>query len=445
MNNIRFPIFLFLLIGSIIAGTISFASTPVQIISPKYNQIYHYGQQLILTAKYQPNATATIYLTMPNGKPVPEGVYIFNSTGYLTINLGTFGSDNLIIPGNYSIEIEIDSGQLGVVIPFIYQPYEATIVTEVQNNQHLPIPGATVYLYNITSGNNKLLQIETTNSSGFTIFHVIAFSFTQSFEVIASFPGYANESIITTVTQNQTKTVLLTLYPAILNVYVIGAIQNGLQIDPLDPVGYTYLTAIEGENITVYINTMFANTEVSGASINVQLITPKGKNITSSVLQIGNGTYKTSLYLPLLNVPYSALLNITAKYNSLEAIAIIPISVQLNYTTLENHLESQITSLNENISKLNENISKLDNVTTQLDLALLKLSNDTTTLGKTDASLQQVTTLLSSELSNLNSEASTLNKKLDQITPLIYIALIVGIIGTVLAVLALISIRRALS
>ena len=444
MNNIRFAIFLFLLIGSIIAGTISFASMPVQVISPKYNQVYHYGQQLILIAKYQPNTTATIYLTTPNGKPVPQGVYTFNSTGYLTINFGYFGSGNLVMPGNYSLEIEI-SGQSGVVIPFVYQPYEATVVVEVQNNQHLPIPGATVYLYNVTSGNNKLLQIETANSSGFATFHVIAFSFTQSFKVVASFPGYANESMITTVTQNQTKTVLLTLYPAILNVYVIGAMQNGLQIDPLDPVGYTYLTAIEGENITVYINTMFANTEVSNAIINVQLITPNGKNTTSSVLQIGNGTYKTTLYLPLLNVPYSALLNITAKYNSLEATATIPISVQLNYTTLEDHLESQIASLNENISKLNENITKLDNVTIQLDSALLKLSNGTATLEKTDTSLQQVTTLLNGELTNLNGEVNTLNKKLDQITPLIYIALAVGIIGTVLAVLALISIRRALS
>jgi len=155
--NIRLPIFLALLITASIGGLISMATTPVQVISPQSNHVYHYGQPLILIAKYEPNALATIYLSQPDGKPVPEGVFSFNSTGYLTVNFGTFGAGNLVMPGNYSIEIAVNSGENATIVPFIYQPYEATIVVNVQNNQHFPIYGATVYLYNQTS--NKLIQV----------------------------------------------------------------------------------------------------------------------------------------------------------------------------------------------------------------------------------------------------------------------------------------------
>ena len=432
--NVSRLIFLFLLIIAT-AGFITTASPAIQIISPANGQVFHYGQQLILIAKYAPNAVATVYLVIPNGKAIPEGAFEFNSTGYLALNLGTFGSGNLVMPGSYSIEIEV-SGEQAAVVSFIYQPYVGTIVVEVQNSQHLPIPGATVYLYNITSG-IELVGTEATNDSGIAVFHVVSFNTAQNFKVVASFPGYANSSSTVTITQNQTKTVLLTLYPAVLNIYVVDAEQEGLQIDPFNPAGYTSLVAIGGENITVYIETMFANIIVPNATVVAELITPTGKS-TSTATPLGNGTYKVSFNLPLLNVPYDALLNITAEYNSMQATATVPISVQFNYTVLQQHLQSQISSLEENITKL-------ENVTTQLNSELTKLENVTTKLEKTVSSLQEVTSLLSSEISNLNTQVSTLNKKLVQLTPFIYGALAAGIIGVILATLALVAIRRALS
>lgn len=416
-----------------IAGVLVSASVPIEVIAPQVNEVYHTGQNLILLARYVPNTTATIYLITPTGEQIPEGAFMFNSSGYLELNFGTFGSGNLAIPGNYSLEIEVNGGEQGIIVPFIYKQNSATIIVYILNENGLPIKGATVYLYNATS----LVDTETTNTVGTAIFQIIAPNTAEYFKVVASAPGYLNASKTFSIIGNETKSIVLTLYPAVLNIYAVEAVQNGITIDPYNPVGYSSLVATEGSTVTVYIKIAIGNMNVSNASVKVLLTTPENKSEYNAI-SLNNGIYKVSFYLPLFNTSYSVVLNISAKYSKLSGTVIVPIVVQLNYTEIENRLESQIITLEKNVSTL-------ENETAKLTSALTKLENETATLEKTTNSLQKTTLLLDSEISSLNNQLFTLNKKIDQLTPIIYGALIAGVIGVVLAALALNAVRRALS
>ena len=453
MNFLRSILFILLILSATLGGLmITTASTPIQIISPESNQVFHYGQSLIIEAKYFPNKVASIGILNPKGIFTPIGVFQFNSSGYLVIDLGTFGSGNLTIPGNYTLSVEIAGGVAASSVTVNYVPYLATIITEVQNSQHIPLAGATVYVYNVTTpSTNKLLATEYTNDTGMVTIHVIAYSFTQYFKIIVSFPGYVNTSHIISITQNQTESVMFTLYPAVLTINVVGANQNGMMIDPMNPEGYTSLTGVEGTSMTVYIDTLFANMETDNATVSISVITPN--NVTRyQVKQTTNGYYEATFPLPLLNVSYDALMNITATYGSLSANILIPISAQLNVTEIEQNLIKEITNLNATSSKLSSElknvsseITNISSYTQSLSQKLVQITNETSQLSTNIQRLETTTDQLSQDITIFDQQLTTLNHKLNSLTPLIYGALVVAIIGVILAILSLISIRRLIS
>ena len=432
----RLTFFLFLLIAPMFSLVLTASVPPIQVLQPQPSEVYYTGQHLVLIVKYLPNATATIYLITPNGKYVPEGVFYFNSSGYLKVDFGTFGSGNLAVPGNYILEIEVNSGESAITVPFTYQLLIDTIIVKVQNPQGMPIPDAYVTLYNASTYPPLPLISGQTNGSGIIVFSGPVPDTVQVFEVSASAPGYLNASKTFSLPPNQTAFITLTLQPEHLNIYVLGAKQNGLYIDPLNPYGYTSLVATEGENITVYMATYLENTQISNATVKVQVVTPI--NTTNYIATQSNGVYEVSFNLPILNASYEALLVINAQYGSANGTAVIPVIAQLNYTEFENQIESKIISLSQNVSNLDNEVSKL---TTELS----SLGNETASLEKTVNTLSKSATILSGEMSLLDSQLTELNHKLNQLTPLVYGALIAAIIGIVFAVISLINIRRALS
>ena len=467
--NMRFVLGIILSIIVISLGFSGFATaaTGIQVISPQNGQTFYYGQQLIIVAKYIPNTVATVYL-VHGTTSIAEGTYTFNSTGYITVDLGKFGSGNLAQPGEYVIDIDVSSPSFTATnVTVYYKPFEGTIIAQVQNEQHLPLSGAMVYLYNTTAGIHSLIATAITNSTGLAVFHVTAFNFTQDFQVVATEAGYVNASASVSILENQTKTVTLTLYPAILDVYVVAATQNGMAIDPLNPAGYTSLVATEGENVTVYIETLFAGMKITNATVEVMVTTPEGhpKVYTATPVTSGayEGYYMVSFMLPPTNVSYDALMNITATYSSLTTAIYVPIAAQVNYTALINSyvntlkaeiealnstvstLKSEISSLNSSISSLESELSSISSEASSLESTVKSLQSSISSLNSTVSSLHSEVSSLSSQVSSFSSQLNSLNSKLSGITPLVYGGLIAGIIGLIIAIVAIVLVYRKIS
>ena len=474
--NLRFVlgIILSIMVLSLGLGVIpTSAATTLQIISPTSGQTFYYGQQLVVVAKYVPNAVADIYL-VHGTTSIPEGTYTFNSSGYLTVDLGSFGSGNLVEPGAYTIDIDVSSPQFAAAaVTVYYVPFVGTIIVHVQNEHHLPLSGATVYLYNTTAGLHSLVTTSITNSSGVAVFHVTAFNFTQDFQVVASMTGYVNASATVSIYENQTTSVTLTLYPAVLDVYVVAATQNGMTVAPLNPSGYSSLVATEGDNVTVYIETVFAGMEVTNATVNVMVTTPTGTSTyTATPVTSGSyaGYYMVTFMLPASNVSYDALLNITATYSTLTTTIYVPVAAQVNYTALIDHyvtelnseieklnstvyalmaeisaLNTSISTLKSEISTVTSEVSSLQSSVTSLQSSVSSLQSSISSLNSSVSSLSSKISSLNSSVSSLNSEVSSLNSKLNSITPLVYGGLIAGIIGLIVAIVAIILVYRKIS
>ena len=465
--NARFVLGLILSIMVVTLGLSAIAATSgLQVISPQNGQTFYYGQQVVVVAKYQPNATYSISIINPVGTYIPITAGAFGPNGYINVTLGKFGVYPFNLPGEYKIQIEANGGQASAIVTIYYKPFVATIIAEVQNEQHLPLSGAMVYLYNITAGVHELVATEITNATGIAVFHVIAFNFTQQFQVVASMAGYVNASATVSVYENQTKTVMLTLYPAVLNVYVVAATQDGATIAPLNPSGYTSLVATEGENVTVYIETLFAGMKVTNATVTVMVTTPTGTTMyTATPVTSGQymGYYMVTFMLPAMNVSYDALMNITATYSSLTATIYVPIAAQVNYTTLitqyvnklHNAIEklnstvytlmNEIKSLNSSISSLETELSSISSEASSLESIVKSLQSSISSLNSTVSSLHNEISSLNSQVSSLNSTVSSLNSKLSSITPLVYAGLAAGIIGLIIAIVAIVLVYRKIS
>jgi len=467
--NTRFVLGLILSIMVLSLGLsaiVSAATSTIQVISPQNGQTFYYGQQVVVVAKYVPNASYSIGIINPVGTYIPITAGAFGPNGYINVTIGKFGVYPFNLPGEYKIQIEANGGQGSAIVTIYYKPFVATIVAQVQNEQHLPLSGATVYLYNVTAGMHELIATETTNATGIAVFQVIAYNFTQQFQVVASMPGYVNSSATVSVYENQTKTVTLTLYPAVLNVYVVAATQNGMTIAPLNPSGYTSLVATEGSNITVYIETEFAGKPVTNATVTVIVTTPTGTSTyTATPVTSGPyaGYYMVTFMLPAMNVSYDALMNIIATYSSLTTTIYVPIAAQVNYTALvtqyvsqlHNEIEalnstvyvllSEIKSLNTSISSLASELSSISSEASSLESTVSSLKSSISSLNSTVSSLSSEVSSLNSQVSSLSSQVSSLNSKLSSITPMVYAGLAAGIIGLIIAIVAIVLVYRKIS
>lgn len=452
-----------------------FAATPtLQIISPQPGQKFFYGQTLKFVAYYPvPGAIATVYVLNGSGVLVAGGnTYAFNSSGYISAILGVFGKEKgLSSPGQYIIEIDVSSSQgtTAATVTVTYQPYVAKINSQVVNEQGIPLSGVTVYLYNTTAGLHTLVASATTNSTGFAVFNVIAFNFAQNFELLAvgSTIGYTNASATVSVIGNETVTKVLKLYPNVLNVFVVGAMQNGTMIAPLNPGGYSSLTATEGDTMSVLIEVEYAGKMITTATVNVAVTTPLGvKMYTATPITSGSyaGYYNVTFMLPVVgNTSYEAVVNINATYGTLTSSIYVPVVVQYNYTALFKYylhsLTKEVQALNQTVYTLMKEISTLNSSITTLSQSLSTVTSEVSTLQSSISTLQSSINNLNSEIktvngsvsslinqvSSLREEVNSLNSKLSSITPLVYGGLIAGIIGLIIAIVAIVLVYRKIS
>jgi len=430
------PLFFFLIVISTFSIVITASSNSLFIISP-LSGTYHYGQQLKLIAKYTPNTVVIVSLITPNSNKITIGNYNFNSSGYLTVNIGTFGSGYLVEAGNYLVIVTL-SNDYSYQVPIKYAPFYGILTVKVQNTYDTPLSNANVYLYNISNSSSVPLYNAQTNSTGYAVLNVSFTSNTQSFEVVASYPGYFNSTATVTLSSNSVTDITLTLNPYNLTTLVVGVQQGNLVIDPINPSGYTSVIATEGENTSVFIETLFNHSQIINAQVSVRVITPvKEITITSAPVN-NNGYYVASFQLPLLNISYEAVLQISVTFASIKTVTVVPIVVQINNTELEHQFENQIASMNKNITEMQNEIAELNS-------ALIKLTNQSILMQNSINNLEKIANISNEEIIALNNQVNEQGIKLNQVSTFVYIALIIGVLGLVLAIIDLINIRRALS
>ncbi|MBB5254951.1 carboxypeptidase-like regulatory domain-containing protein [Sulfurisphaera ohwakuensis] len=459
--NMRFVIGLILSI--IVLGfsvPLATASTSLVVISPTQGEVFHFGQPLVVTFKYAPGATVAIYVLTPSGANIPVASGATNSSGYFSQEIWVWGSssENSQV-GAYTIEIEVNGGQAATSVTVYYKPYTATIKALVENEQGIPLQGATVSVYNVTSGLHELIATATTGSNGIATIQVIAFNFTENLEVVASYPGYVNASQTISVVGNQTISLTFKLYPAIVTVLAVGELQNGIATAALNPFGYTSLTGTEGDEITVLFAVEFAGMKVTNATVTASVATPSGvTTMTATPITSGPyaGYYNVTFMLPALNTTYLAFIDVNATYNGISGTLNVPIQAEVNYTTIFTNyvkiLTQEIQSVNQTvytlmgeIKSLNASISQLSATLSSTTTEITTLENDIKTLESSVSSLNGTVSSLSSTVSNLSSQVNKLNSEVSSITPLVYGGLIAGIIGLIVAIVAIVLVYRKIS
>lgn len=440
--------------SNILAGTSS-----LTIVTPYQGEVFHYGQELVIEVQTTPNTPVSIGVVNPLGKETPSAPVESNSTGYVVVNFWTWGT--IAGVNNYTGAYEVivtaqtPSGIVTQTVTVYYEPYTATIEVTVVNEQNVPLAGATVKAYNVTNGLHEFLTSAVTNASGTAILHVYAFNFTENIEIVASYPGYVNSSATVAVKAMQTIPVTIKLYPAVVTILAVEELQNNKIIAPLNPSGYTSFTGYAGDEISILFEVLFANMKVTNATVSAMVVTPEG-TVSITPTLTSSGYYNVTFMLPSINSTYEGYVEINATYSGVTNTLSVPIEVQVNFTQLIdqeiNKLNAEIQTLNttvytlmNEIKSLNDSISSLSGELSTVSSDISTLESEITTLKTSVSSLNTTVSNLKGTVQSLSSEVNSLNSKLNSITPLVYGGLIAGIIGLIVAIVAIVLVYRKIS
>jgi 5-hydroxyisourate hydrolase-like protein (transthyretin family)/chaperonin cofactor prefoldin len=457
--NVR-SLLITLIIGSLILASILSAQVNVNGIvfySPVPNEVFHYGQPLVLNISTGiPNATVTVYVDYGTTE-IYFNNYQANAQGNLAVTLFTFGSGAASKPGTYTVLVDVNSGVKSAAVTVKYLPAIATIIVDVTNGETgLPFAGVNVTLYNITSGVMQYIASQTTNVNGQVQFSVVSFNFTQTFKVVASYPGYVSTSAQVSIVGNETETVSLTLYPAVLTIMPVEVIQNGTAIDSHNPVGYSSVVVVEGLPASMLVQVMFAGKPITNATLYVSTTSSEFQNLHYSLITTGPfaGYYNVS-FLPQVNSlfpAYTGVINITAVYSGLTKTVFVTVTANYPTSVVINSLNGSILKLEAEFNQLATEISNLETEVQSINSTLSSitsqintLNNEINTINGQIGSLNSNIPSLEHSISSLNSTVNSLSSELNSIKPLVYGGIIAGIIGLIVAIVAIVLVYRKIS
>ena len=464
--NVR-SLLITLIIGSLILASILSAQVNVSGIvfySPVPNEVFHYGQPLVLNISTGiPNATVTVYVDYGTTE-IYFNNYQANAQGNLAVTLFTFGTGAASKPGTYTVLVDVNSGVKSAAVTVKYLPAIATIIVDVTNGETgLPFAGVNVTLYNITSGVMQYIASQTTNVNGQVQFSVVSFNFTQTFEVVASYPGYVSASTQVSIVGNETKTVSLTLYPAVITIVPYEVNQNGTAIDSPNPVGYSSVVVVEGLPASMLVQVMFAGKPITNATLYVSTTSPEFQDLSYSLITTGPfANYYNISFLPQVNSLYPAytgVINITAVYSGLTKTVFVTVTAYyptpsaiyyLNNSILKletevNQLSTEISNLETEVQSINSTLSSITSQINTLNNEITTLKSEINTINGQIGSLNSNITSLKDSISSLNSTVSSLSSDLNSIKPLVYGGIIAGIIGLIVAIVAIVLVYRKIS
>jgi 5-hydroxyisourate hydrolase-like protein (transthyretin family) len=465
--NVR-SLLITLIIGSLILASILSAQVNVSGIvfySPVPNEVFHYGQPLVLNISTGiPNATVTVYVDYGTTE-IYFNNYQANAQGNLAVTLFTFGTGAASKPGTYTVLVDVNSGVKSAAVTVKYLPYIATIIVDVTNGETgLPFAGVNVTLYNITRG-VQYIASNTTNVNGQVQFSVVSFNSTasQTFKVVASYPGYVSASTQVSIKGNETETVSLTLYPAVLTIVPYEVNQNGTAIDSPNPVGYSSVVVVEGLPASMLVQVMFAGKPITNATLYVSTTSPEFQNLHYSLITTGPfANYYNISFLPQVNSLYPAytgVINITAVYSGLTKTVFVTVTAyyptplaisSLNGSILEletevNQLSTEIHNLETEVQSINSTLSSITSQINTLNNEITTLKSEISTSSGQIGSLNSNITSLKDSISSLNSTVNSLSSELNSIKPLVYGGIIAGIIGLIVAIVAIVLVYRKIS
>jgi len=457
----------------------AYTSNGITFYSPSTNgQVYHSGQTLYLNASagsQYANQPVTITITTPSGVNVDLPPTQTNAQGFVIETLGTFGQGQLSTPGTYTIAVSVEApSPLGTktgVIQVVYVPAQASVTIEVLNGETgVPLSGAMVYLYNTTNGVHKLITEGTTGAAGTVTFSVISFNFTQTFQAVAVYSGFVNNSVTFSIVGNQSVTEVIKLYPAVLSIIPFMVMQNGTVVDASNiNVPLTSVVVTQGVPASIIVKVEFAGMPISNATVQASSAYPSLVKVLS-VSPITSGTYAgdynitiEAMVVNTTSAPYEVVLSINASYMSLTQS--VSVSVQAYYNTLAylqhyieliqteiNLLNTDIKTLNTSITSLTTSLSSLNQSITTVTKEVNTLNQELTTANQTASglsgtvnSLKTSLNTLATELSSLNTTVNQLKSQVNGILPLVYGGIIAGILGLIVAIIAIVLVYRKIS
>jgi len=466
--NVR-SLLITLIIGSLILASVLSAQVNVNGIvfySPVPNEVFHYGQPLVLNISTGiPNATVTVYVDYGTTE-IYFNNYQANAQGNLAVTLFTFGTGAASKPGTYTVLVDVNSGVKSAAVTVKYLPAIGTIIVDVTNGETgLPFAGVNVTLYNITSGVMQYIASQTTNVNGQVQFSVVSFNstFSQTFKVVASYPGYVSASTNVSIKGNETVTVSLTLYPAVLTIMPYVVFQNGTAIDSPNPVGYSSVYVVEGLTASMLVQVMFAGKLITNATLYVSTTSSELQNLHYSLITTGPfANYYNISFLPQVNSLYPAytgVINITAVYSGLTKTVFVtvtayyptPLAISylngsiLKLETEVNQLSTEISSLETEVQSINSTLSSITSQINTLNSEITTLKSEISTINGTIGSLNSNITSLKDSISSLSGTVSSLSSELNSIKPLVYGGIIAGIIGLIVAIVAIVLVYRKIS
>jgi prefoldin subunit 5 len=457
----------------------AYTSNGITFYSPSTNgQVYHSGQTLYLNASagsQYANQPVTITITTPSGVNVDLPPAQTNAQGFVIENLGTFGQGQLSTPGTYTIAVSVEApSPLGTktgVIQVVYVPAQASVTIEVLNGETgVPLSGAMVYLYNTTNGVHKLITEGTTGATGTVTFSVISFNFTQTFQAVAMYSGFVNNSVTFSIVGNQSVTEVIKLYPAVLSIIPIVAMQNGTVVDAGNiNTPLTSVVVTQGIPASIVVKVEFAGMPISNATVQASSAYPSLVKVLS-VSPITSGPYAgdynitiEAMVVNTTSAPYEVALSINASYMSFTQSVSVLVQAYYNLLAILQHsieqiqidinslykdieiLNTSINSLTTSLSSLNQSLTTVTNEVNTLNKDLTTVNQTASGLGGTVNSLKTSIDTLSSDLSSLNNTVNQLKSQVNGILPLVYGGIIAGILGLIVAIIAIVLVYRKIS
>ncbi len=251
-------------------------------------------------------------------------------------------------------------------------------------------------------------------------------------------------------------------YVAIVNGIVTGTVmQNGT----VNLIGYVYNTSVA--------------MPLSGASVSLTLTIPSVGTETFTATTASNGSFLISFTVPALSTSISLVSSYLISGSMVVTYGVHTVTYQVLITAIPNYisiinllstqvntLKGEIASLNSTISSLKTEISTLNGSLTGLSSQISTLNSKVASLNSTISSLESEVNTLSSEystlsstvstlkseiatlngnISTLNSEISSLEGKVSGLTTIAYGGIIAGIIGLVVAIVAIVLVMRRIS
>jgi prefoldin subunit 5 len=208
---------------------------------------------------------------------------------------------------------------------------------------------------------------------------------------------------------------------------------------------------------------MFAGKLITNATLYVSTTSPELQNLHYSLITTGPfDNYYNISFLPQVNSLYPAytgVINITAVYNGLTKTIFVtvtayyptPLAISyLNGSILKletefNQLATEISSLETEVQSINSTLSSITSQINTLNNEIITLESKISTINGTISSLNSNITSLKDSISSLNSTVSSLSSELNSIKPLVYGGIIAGIIGLIVAIVAIVLVYRKIS